>query len=1054
MTDIMVETSDYHGSLVAFEGPQDIISTQLRLLPNSSKLLILPSFQHFVRESDLDSPFDSRSLILRTHEACHVRAELARTFLRESTPDNKRLVFMNGGTISARMSCISAISKHKTNGDMIRAEAIFNELIQNGTASLKRQSKPKREPGVTSRADATTDVDGRDDDIPDDPISKAMRAADALYLETSFLQDSDELDLETAIRPRSISVPALPVADDLQDAAPFYVFGPTESTEQTYMHGVGEQDQCVRVENWQAMTAGEDQLTDINVVPRSPSCASGIFSYNPLRPTSAVGPPRAIVESMPSSPVLLGEARIVDIRSPMALNPKGIKSVDRLYTSTIRNQDISPCNSPLPALTKLEECAQNKKQEEESDVPKKQVLRSNFYSETSYPDFVKPNRGIVRRGLPPPLTLDIEGARQSASAVSQGIEHGNYAHGSTSAEPIPNMPGIGIEDDDSFLNLQDNFQPDAKEPFQAVLPMIENLVIHFRGEKSEPQLEAMIRTFENGTSQISVSSLVSELNGDQLMTPTSRSSARQLAEEDVLYSRPATQESVPTHSLDEFDPFASHRNYIGRPKDISSRRQGTIVISTPPTPAQTPPPRTDTVPEKLFHDFDIKECKTAICIQNALRSILNVYFPPENIGYHQFSFPLLPELSSFWRPVFRDMPSRDSNATRKIDLILAIGAQKGVNRGILGTVSGSLEKLGREANGASRSGRLDLRYLIANAMQAFTSQPLANQTQDNPFSNPLLLATLIIPHLETYIAAHSATRFLLLEYPTEYLSTVLSLQHLIGVDLLKVAGIIDAETSDPKSYRAYRKQSSHTIASSPTSSPTRGSNATLLSPKAFGPKSESPERISTSPPPFSKANFILTSTAGESEIATFISTIWKILIDISDFYIPETVTLADWKRNPNDHPLFRAAVMLGFESPPEYEQEQLVHQQGAPANYVSSGTYADFPAPRQRPVTPIKSSKISTTEALRSGSVIRTPRTPRTTQNQNNKLKRLLGHEAVAFTTDAEIENAMPYHDLEGEEEDGWFWAEERKYMPLWSHQNGPRKGNSRKALKWLGLTN
>ncbi|TGJ78443.1 hypothetical protein E0Z10_g10325 [Xylaria hypoxylon] len=1074
MTDIMVETSEYHGSLVAFEGPEDIISTQLRLLPNSSKILILPSFQYFVGERNGSSPFDARLLIIRTHEACHVRTEMARTFLRESAPDNKRLVFMDGGTVSARMSCISAISRHETNGDIIKAEKIFNELIQNGIASLMRQSKPKPGSGIASRLDTTTDMDGKADDFPDDPISKAMRAADALYLETSFLQDTDEIDFTVEARPRSISVPALPVADELQNAAPFYVFGPTENSENTEIMENSEKAHLpLYVEKWRAMTAAEDQLTETNTVTRPPSCVSEVYPYDPFRPTSAVGPPRTTVESMPTSPVLLGSARLVNIRSPMPSAQKRIKSVDRIYATAIRNQDISLCILPQSTMGKPEEPAQNSTQEKESDSPKKPILRSNFYSETSYPTFVKPNRTIMRKGLPPPLTLDIEGARQSSPCVSQIIDpESNYVHESTLTEPVPSVLETGTGNSDTFLNIGDDFEPDTQEPFQAVLPMVEDLVIHFKGDKSEPALEVMIQALKSGAGEISMPTLLTELEADmsQSATSTTRSAARKLAENDIVYSRQATQESTPVYSPGDYDPFASHGNYLGHRTTGSLPKQDTgnwpreiVVVSTPPTPAQTPPPRTNTLPGKLFHDFDIKECKTAICIQNSLRSILNVYFPPENIGYHQFNFPLLPELSSFWRPVFREMPSDHSNATRKIDLILAIGAQKGAGRGLLGAINGSLEELGREPNGASRSGRLDLRYLIANAMQAFTSQPLANQTQDNPFSNPLLLATLIIPHLETYIAAHSTTRFLLLEYPAEYLSTVLSLQHLIGVDLLKVAGIIDAESSDPKSYRAYRKQSLHTVASSPTSSASIGASAMLLPPKGPKPKLDAGEKTCPPQPSFSKANFILTSTAPETEIATFISTIWRILIEISDSYIPKTVTVANWKSNTTDYPLsssslihpkeqyaplFRAAVMLGFAPPPEDEQQQQSQHRGARTNYVSSGTYADLPPPTKRPVTPVKSSKASIAETFRS-SATRTPRTPRTVHDQRSKLRHILGNEFNA----AGSSETGEFYDLEGEE-DEIFSAEERKYMPLWSQQGGPRKGNSSKALKWLGLAN
>ncbi|KAI0416395.1 hypothetical protein F5X98DRAFT_181675 [Xylaria grammica] len=1072
MADMMTEVPEYYGSLVAFEGPQEIITTQLRLLPNSSKLLILPSFQYFARESDGSLPFDARQLILRTHEACHARTEMARTFLRESTPDNKRLVFMNGGTASARMSCIYAISKHETNGDIAKAEAIFSELIQNGIASLKRPSKPEKGPGVSSGLDDAIDMDEQDNNFPEDPITKAMRAADALYLETSFLQDTDELDFTIAARPRSISVPALPVADDLQSAAPFYVFGPTENIENAESTDNAEKAHLPHyVEKWRAMTAAEDQLTDVITVPKSPSCTSVAYPYDPSRPTSAVGPPRAAIESMPTSPVLLGEARLVNIWSPVRSTHKRIKSVDRIYATAIQNQDTSLCNFPQSSSTELEEPIQNSTQEKESNSPKKPILRSNFYSETSYPTFVRPNRAIVRKGLPPPLTLDIKGARQSVSCASQSVyPESNDAHEDIVSQPVPNISQTGTGNDDSFLNLGEDVEPDTKEPFQTVIPMLEDLVIHFQGDESELALEVMIQAFKNNAGQISMPTLLADLEEgvSRSVASTIRSGTRT---KDILYSHQATQESTPVYSPEDYDPFTSHGNYPGprtagsfSKQDMGSRPREVVVVSTPPTPAQTPPPRPNTLPNKLFHDFDIKECKTAICIQNSLRSILNGYFPPENIGYHQFNFPLLPELSSFWRPVFREMPSGNASATRKIDLILAMGTQKSAGRGLLGAISGSLEELGREPNGALRSGRLDLRYLIANAMQAFTSQPLANQTQDNPFSNPLLLATLIIPHLETYIAAHSSTRFLLLEYPAEYLSTVLSLQHLIGVDLLKVAGIIDAESSDSKSHRTYRKQASSTVASSPTSSASKGTSAMLLSPKGSKSASDTGEKTYAPQPSFSKANFILTSTAAEAEVATFISTIWRILINISNSYIPETVTVENWKSNPTDYslsssspshpkeqyaPLFRAAVMLGFASPPEDELLQQSRHRGTRLNYVSSGTYADLPAPTNRPVTPTKSSKASIAETFHSGLATRNPRTARAAHDQRNKLRHILGQE---FNAPVDVETADSY-DLESEE-DGGFSAEERKYMPLWSQRGGPRKGNSRKALKWLGLSN
>ncbi|KAI0874820.1 hypothetical protein GGS24DRAFT_457851 [Hypoxylon argillaceum] len=1077
MADIAVETSQYHGSLVAFEGPSDIISTQLRLLPNSPKILILPPIQYFTRENEISSPFDARLQILKTHEACDVRTETARKFLRESTPDNKRLVFMDGGTASAQLTCISAISKYETNGDDIKAEIIFNELIQDGIAGLKRQGTSQLDIGIISKADAATDKDGQGDVVLDDPISKAMRAADALDLETAFLQDTYEPDIITTIRPRSTSVPALPVADGLQNAAPFYIFGPTEGMQTAPLAGAAGQGSLLDVEKWRTMTASEDQLSDPNTIPKSPVAISEPHPYDRLRPTSAVGPSHPIVESMPSSPALLGEAFVVDLRSPVPRAHKRIKSVDQMYATAIRNQDISLCNLPQSTSAKPEEhlFTPNNPQEKETDSPRKPTLRSNFYSEKSYPTFGKPSKTIVRKCLPSPLNLETKGPQQPVPYVSPSLHLGtNLVHQDTPTEPALNTPELGIGNVNSSLYSGDNFELDANEPFQTVLPIVEDLVIHFKGEENYPKLEAMIQAFKQGTYPVSMPPLLLEPKGgmDQLGTPTTVGSRLNSDAGDIRDRQEVIQEPIPIYSPDEYDPYASHGNYLGPPttsllkQDLGSQPQKTVTVSNPPTLAQTPPPSINTSLDRVFHDFDIRECKTAVCIQNSLRSILNVYFPSENIGYHQFKFPLLPELSSFWRPVFREIPTGNSKATRKIDLILAIGAQRSVDRGLLGTISGSLEKLGREPNGASRSGRLDLRYLIANTMQAFTSQPLANQTQDNPFTNPLLLATLIVPHLETYIAAHSGTRFLILDYPGEYLSTVLALQHLIGVDLLKVAGIIDAEAGSPKSHRGYTKSVSRTTAPSVVSSTSKGTSAMLLSPKRSRTRLNTAEKTRAPQPSFSKANFILTSTATESEIATLISTIWKILIDISPSYIPENMEGSNWKHKlyntppsppslfhpkNKDAPFLRAAVMLGFIPSPEDEQ----HHQTQPPNYVSIGTHTDLPTPIQRPITPAKSFRASAAETFPSSPSIRTPRTPRSAQTQRNKLRHLLGQDPSVFTTSggAETEEVTLYYDYEDEDDNALFAAEERKYMPLWSNQGGPRKGNSRKALKWLGLS-
>jgi hypothetical protein len=135
------------------------------------------------------------------------------------------------------------------------------------------------------------------------------------------------------------------------------------------------------------------------------------------------------------------------------------------------------------------------------------------------------------------------------------------------------------------------------------------------------------------------------------------------------------------------------------------------------------------------------EYPTAIQTQNALRAVLNIYFPGDTddskggSGYHQFMFPLLlPELGGLWAPIFCEVgpdsvglqnqqPSTAFSSSHKqkknqqnpqqqrrhVDMILAVGMQTGVKRDFFLGIVGQLEKLGTKPSGDTRSGRLDFR---------------------------------------------------------------------------------------------------------------------------------------------------------------------------------------------------------------------------------------------------------------------------------------------------------------------------------------------------------
>lgn len=187
-------------------------------------------------------------------------------------------------------------------------------------------------------------------------------------------------------------------------------------------------------------------------------------------------------------------------------------------------------------------------------------------------------------------------------------------------------------------------------------------------------------------------------------------------------------------------------------------------------------------------------------------------------------------------------------------------------------------------------------------MQSFTTQSLASQLQENPFDSPHLLACLIVPHLATYLSVNASIRFLILEYPAEHLATIVALQNLIGVDLLKIAGIIDSEAasayniepSSPVSSLHSSRLSVSSVMSSSAAQLARSLDAISLpgspfphpfplqSPFGAGPTLTQRRRLS-----FSKANYVLTNTATEAEIASFIRIIWRILIQADPFYVPE-----------------------------------------------------------------------------------------------------------------------------------------------------------------------
>lgn len=306
------------------------------------------------------------------------------------------------------------------------------------------------------------------------------------------------------------------------------------------------------------------------------------------------------------------------------------------------------------------------------------------------------------------------------------------------------------------------------------------------------------------------------------------------------------------------------------------------------------------------------------------------------------------------------------------------------------------------------------RYLLANAMQAFTAQPLSNQTADNPFNNPYLLATLIIPHLETYLALHSEVRYLLLEYPPEHLSTILALQKLVGVGLMKVAQIVDSKNTDIGPFTHLRGASINSQ---------REKQSPLGKPMGSGTAADVI---------VSKANFLLTSSASDAEIATFIATVRKILMEVSKFYNPEEPP------QPPAPPKKPASVSGSVKNKPK----------------PLSGNISAFPK-TSGPLSPTATSPTNTIAPYRSlspqpstraASIAETVRTFRTARTGKSTKKSKRRRPPTAGEDGQSVFTYDPSADSDYDDE-------ERRLMPIFlaRHHRRP-KPNSRKALKFLGL--
>lgn len=169
------------GYIVAFEGPEDIVSPQFDLLPEAPSILKIGSMnqriaEHKNRLARYRSSASVGQFVWGVDCIIKSRFKKAEEFITAGAPGELRLVFMQGGAVGASRACTDAIKKYITSvgGDITRAEAYLAKVAKDGVHGLDLS----RHPDLSRRHYSKTD----------DPMTQAMGAAEELDARTASLQ--------------------------------------------------------------------------------------------------------------------------------------------------------------------------------------------------------------------------------------------------------------------------------------------------------------------------------------------------------------------------------------------------------------------------------------------------------------------------------------------------------------------------------------------------------------------------------------------------------------------------------------------------------------------------------------------------------------------------------------------------------------------------------------------------------------------------------------------------------------------------------------------------
>lgn len=669
---------------MALEGDVDTVATQLRLLPPSQKILVLPSLLDDLPQDINAQSFNARALIRDVYAAFVDRTERARSFLQSSTTTQPRLVFMNGGSVKARTTCITRICENITNGDVREAKIIFNEVVKDGVAGLTRNEDIAEEEVETIEED---DADGEDvEDAPErveDPSFKAMKAADSLDRETAELQEDSAEDNIVGSNENSTAVPETQaeVPEVREDVI-------TSETRDQIVGTLVTVPREAEVTQGKRSTFGSrypaspttpfTSTTDYTAALSQQTDEDTEYDCDDEYAPELASPGHDSFFSVPPTPaVVYGEACVVDLQ---AVTPKKstrkVKSFDKLYPK----QRPADWDSGSPRLIRHSKSAyhlgrpstSSGRLQAEQDCRKFQTLPRTA--------FIRASTTTIKK-----ISISDESIRSSVSTPK---------------------PRVFIDRGTDAGDMVIEEEPEESAPFEPVFPVVEDLVIHFSYDDPCDIFEYVISAYKNGSYPTLPSP---ETESSSVPASPSSTTAKKATTRPISHLTAETDDDG-YHRRHEFDPYAAN-NYSGGvnqwPLKHSKENSGQNL--QPPSPSPTPPPSARGVPNK-FCEFSPMKPNSVIGIQNSLRSLLNLHFPAGENGYTQYSFPVAPEMERLWKPVFRnDENSSIGSDGRTVDQIIALGCEEGVKKDLFSQISGQIEKLGTKRDGLNRSSKIDLR---------------------------------------------------------------------------------------------------------------------------------------------------------------------------------------------------------------------------------------------------------------------------------------------------------------------------------------------------------